>query len=82
MKPTVPGIPASDSIAIVIGQASHGLAGAQTGEPEMSSPSARSCCGGDDDRERGHVHQQVDGQVQDGGVDARAGCPTTTPASM
>ena len=43
MKPTVPGIPASASMAIVIGQASHGLRAPRPARPDSSSPSARSC---------------------------------------
>ena len=35
MKPTVPGIPASASIAIVIGQASHGLRAPEAGQPRQ-----------------------------------------------
>ncbi len=44
MKPTVPGMPASDSIAIVIGQASQGRRAPSPAMPARSSPSARSAC--------------------------------------
>ena len=43
MKPTVPGMPASASMAIVSGHASHGLRAPRPAKPESSSPSARSC---------------------------------------
>ena len=38
MKPAVAGKPASDSIAIVIGQASHGDARPRSSSASMSSP--------------------------------------------
>ena len=42
MKPTVPGIPASASIEIVIGQASHGLRAPSPASADRSAPSVRS----------------------------------------
>ena len=65
MKPAVAGTPASDSIAIVIGHASQGWRLAEVLErgqvvAALGDPLAR-----DHDRERGHVHQQVDGEVED-----------------
>ncbi len=44
MKPTVPGIPARDSIAIVIDHASHGLRAPRPVIPDIWSPSARCSC--------------------------------------
>ena len=41
MKPTVPGIPASASIAIVIGHASHGRLAPNPASVEMSSSPSR-----------------------------------------
>jgi hypothetical protein len=38
MKPAVAGTPASDSIAIVIGHASHGCVSPRFSSEEMSSP--------------------------------------------
>ena len=43
MKPTVPGMPARPSIAIVIGQASHGRRVPSPASADRSSPSGRSC---------------------------------------
>ena len=42
MKPTVAGMPASDSIAIVIGQANHGCLAPSPAIEEMSSPTGLS----------------------------------------
>ena len=64
------GNPASDSIAIVIGQASRGRVGAEAVQRRDVVAQAGLALARDDHRERGEVHDQVDGEVEDGRLDA------------
>ena len=72
MKPAVAGIPASESIAIVSGQASSGRGRAEPGDGVDVVAVGRFALARDDHRERGQVHQQVDDQVEDRRGDAEA----------
>ena len=65
MKPAVAGMPASASIAIVIGQASSGRSRPRPASACDRVAERRFALARDDHRERGHVHEQVDGEVED-----------------
>ena len=73
MKPAVAGMPASASIEIVIGHASHGRWRPESRDrgdrvAQVGFPLARH-----DHGERGHVHEQVHGQVEHGRLHAELG---------
>ena len=93
-SPRWPGSRPATSIAIVIGHASHGRSAPRPVERGDVVAAAGLALARDDHRERGEVHQQVDGEVEDRRLRRRAASrprrrracsrparPTSTPAA-